>query len=59
MVNRAEMNTGVHVFVNYGFLRVYTEEGNDNPLQYSCLENPLDRRVWKAIVNGVTRMDMT
>ena len=24
--------------------------GNDNPLQYSCLENPMDRGAWKAIV---------
>ena len=23
-------------------------EGNDNPLQYSCLENPMDRGAWKA-----------
>ena len=26
--------------------------GNDNPLQYSCLENPMDRRVWWAMVHG-------
>ena len=31
------------------------EEGNDNPLQYSCLENPMDRRVWQAIVHGVAK----
>ena len=29
--------------------------GNDNPLQYSCLENPMDRRAWWAIVYGVAR----
>ena len=28
--------------------------GNDNPLQYACLENPLDRGAWKAIVHGVS-----
>ena len=28
--------------------------GNDNPLQYSCLENPMDRGVWWVIVHGVT-----
>ena len=28
-------------------------EGNGNPLQYSCLENPIDRRDWWAIVHGV------
>ena len=30
-------------------------EGNSNPLQYSCLENPLDREAWQAIVDGVTK----
>ena len=30
-------------------------EGNDNPLQYSCLENLMDRRAWRAIVYGVTK----
>ena len=28
--------------------------GNGNPLQYSCLKNPMDRRVWWAAVHGVT-----
>ena len=28
--------------------------GNDNPLQYSCLENSVDRRAWWATVHGVT-----
>ena len=28
------------------------EEGNSNPLQYSCLENPMDRRAWQATVHG-------
>ena len=30
-------------------------EGNDNPLQYSCLENSMDRGAWQAIVRGVTK----
>ena len=30
------------------------EEGNSNPLQYSCLENPTERRAWWATVHGVT-----
>ena len=29
--------------------------GNGNPLQYSCLENPMDREAWQAIVHGVTK----
>jgi len=30
------------------------EGGNSNPLQYSCLENPMDRGAWWATVHGVT-----
>ena len=29
--------------------------GNDNPLQYSCLENPMDRGAWQAIVQRFAR----
>ena len=32
-------------------------EGNGNPLQYSCLENPTDRRAWQGTVHGVTRVE--
>ena len=28
-------------------------KGNDNPLQYSCLRNPMDRGVWQAIAHGM------
>ena len=30
-------------------------EGNGNPLQYSCLENPMDRGTWRATVHGVRK----
>ena len=30
-------------------------EGHDNPLQYSCLENPVDRGAWWGTVHGVTK----
>ena len=30
-------------------------EGNGNPLQYSCLENPMDRGAWWAILHGVAK----
>ena len=30
-------------------------EGNSNPLQYSCLENPTDRGTWWATVHGLTK----
>ena len=29
-------------------------EGNGTPLQYSCLENPMDGEAWKAAIHGVT-----
>ena len=29
--------------------------GNDNPLQYSCLENPMDRGAWKATVHEMAK----
>ena len=30
-------------------------EGNGNPLQYSCLENPMDGGAWRATVHGATK----
>ena len=30
-------------------------EGNGNSLQYSCLENPMDREAWQVIVHGVAK----
>ena len=33
--------------------------GHDNPLQYSCLKNPMDRRAWWAMVYRVAESDMT
>ena len=32
-------------------------EGNGNPLQHSCLRNPMDRGTWQATVHGVTISD--
>ena len=32
------------------------EGGNGNPLQYSCLENSMDRGAWQAIIHGVTKI---
>ena len=34
-------------------------EGDGNPLQYSCLENPMDRGAWWATVHGVAKTDTT
>ena len=33
--------------------------GHGNPLQYFCLENPMDRGAWWATVHGLTESDMT
>ena len=34
----------------------YHGEGNGNPLQYCCLENPMGRVVWQASVHGAARV---
>ena len=34
-------------------------EGNGNPLQYSCLGNPMERHAWQATVHGVAKSHMT
>ena len=36
-------------------LRTFCGEGNGNPLQYSCLENPSNRGAWWAAIHGVTQ----
>ena len=40
-------------------LRCAVGEGNGTPLQYSCLENPVDGGAWWAAVSGVTQSDTT
>ena len=59
MVKNPPVNAGNmrHGF-DPGSGRVSGEE-NGNPLQYSCLENPMDRGAWQATVHGVTKMDTT
>ena len=37
--------------------KVYVCIGIGNPLQYSCLENPVDGGAWQAVVHGVTESD--
>ena len=39
--------------VIHGVTKSWTREGNGNPLQYSCLENPMDGGAWWAAVHGV------
>ena len=39
--------------VNINILAISNGESNGTPLQYSCLENPMDGGAWKAAVHGV------
>ena len=34
----------------------FPREGSGNPLQYSCLGNPMDRKAWQATVHGVAKV---
>ena len=52
------MNTEIVAYIYiYISIYIYTHtqsgEGNGTPLQYSCLENPMDGGAWKAAVHGV------
>ena len=40
-------------------LGIYLEGRHGNPLQYSCLENPMDRGEWQATVHRLTESDVT
>ena len=41
--------------MNLSSFRLYTREGNGNPLKYSCLENPRDGGAWWAAVCGAAQ----
>ena len=45
----------IHGFYYVQVWSPYPGEGNDNPLQYSCLENPMDGGAWWATVHRVTK----
>ena len=51
------MNT--HVLMTQLKKKTFSIKLNGNPLQYSYLENSMDRRAWRAIVHGVTKLNMT
>ena len=42
--------------VKYAPFTRHSREGNGNPLQYSCLENSMDRGAWRAVIHGVERV---
>ena len=48
---------GKLIKLNLKVLKKSYGEGNGNPLQYSCLENPVDRRIWRTTVRGIAESD--
>ena len=48
-----ELDTTERLHFHFSFSCI--GEGNGNPLQYSCLENPMDRGAWQATVHGVAK----
>ena len=53
IVTSHKHNHTIFVFLCLAYL--IDGEGNGNPLQYSCLENPMDRGAWWATIHGVTK----
>ena len=51
---RAYIYTQEHLDINV-YSSIIHREGNGTPLQYSCLENPIDRGAWWAAVHGVAK----
>ena len=49
----------MHIYQLYISVYTYFGEGNGTPLQYSCLENPMDGGAWWAAVHGVTKSQTT
>ena len=54
-INSAAVNFGVHASFQIVVFSGYIGEGNGNPLQYSCLENPKDGGAWWASVHRVAK----
>ena len=50
--NQAKTKATIYIYI---LIYTYLGEGNGNTLQYSCLENPMDRGAWQATVYGVAK----
>ena len=48
-------NKGKESKKEYIYIYIYVGEGSRTPLQYSCLENPMNGGAWWAAVHGVTK----
>ena len=51
----------VHIILSFLLMSIgsVSGEGNGTPLQYSCLENPMDGGAWWAAVHGVAKSQVT
>ena len=56
-INKMEYYSAIKIMKLYHLLQlvIITGEGNGTPLQYSCLENPMDRGAWWAAVHGLAK----
>ena len=52
-IQMAEVRIAALVYLKFASHSCIFNEGNGTPLQYSCLENPMDGGAWKAAVHGV------
>ena len=55
VLRKVKLKFGNFLVGTFSGVPLKTGEGNDNPLQYSCLENPMDQGAWWATVHGVTK----
>ena len=55
MFSDANSNVMFNIIFHLFISSIYNGEGNGTPLQYSCLENPMDRGAWWAAVHGVAK----
>ena len=55
IMNIIQLSKLLHAFLSFGAFLGSAGEGNGTPLQYSCLENPMDRGAWKAAVHGAAK----